>query len=199
MAENIYGIIILAAGASSRLGTAKQQLKYNNETLLQHSLKAALQSGAGQVVLVLGAKTDIMEAGIAHHKLTVVENPHWQQGMASSIRAGLNSLLAAEPGATAALIMVCDQPFVNASLVDNLLSLHAEGNYTIVASRYENTTGVPALFDKSLFPELLALEGDAGAKKLLVKHAASVVTVNFPMGSIDIDTITDYERLQKMG
>lgn len=196
--EDQCGIIILAAGASSRLGEAKQLLVYNQKTLLQHSIEAALHASVQQVVLVLGANADALRPGIADKKLASIVNPAWQEGMASSIRCGLHYLLEQNQELQCVIFMVCDQPFITTALLDNLLSLHKQTGRPIVASQYAATTGIPALFARKIFPELLQLAGDTGAKKLVLQHRGDVVTVPFPQGSIDIDTAADYQQLQKM-
>ena len=194
--EDQCAIIILAAGASSRLGTPKQLLVYHQNTLLEHSIAAALLSVAQQVVVVLGAGAANVQPGIRDAKLVFIINEAWQEGMASSIRCGLNYLLEQSPTLQAVIFMVCDQPYISCELLDNLVTLQQQTGSAIVASQYAETKGIPALFSKALFPELLQLQGDAGARKLLMRHP--VVTIPFPLGNIDIDTAADYQALQKM-
>ena len=112
--ENNCGIVLLAAGASSRLGTAKQQLLYKQNTLLQHSITAALGSMASQVIVVLGALAENIQPGIQDKKLSFIINQQWQEGMSSSICCGLNHLLKIAPQTASVIFMVCDQPFVSA-------------------------------------------------------------------------------------
>ncbi len=192
------GIVILAAGASSRLGQPKQLLPYHEQTLLEHSITIALASVATQVVLVLGAGAAGIQPVIKDDKLALIVNKQWQEGMASSIRFGLNQLLQQNAGMQMVIFMVCDQPYVSTELLNNLVTLQQQTGRSIVASQYAATTGIPALFTKALFPELLQLKGDAGAKKLVMLHQADTVTIPFPLGSIDIDTAADYQALQKM-
>jgi molybdenum cofactor cytidylyltransferase len=191
------GIILLAAGASSRLGMPKQSLLYKQATLLEHSIRAALESMAGQVILVLGAGAAAIQPGIEDKRLSVVINEQWQEGIASSIRCGLQYLCTKEPAVESALFMVCDQPYINAALLNKLVTLQRQKGHAIVASEYAAATGIPAIFDKKLFPALLQLKGDAGAKKL-IRQQDDMATVSFPLGNIDIDTAADYDRLQKM-
>ena len=117
--------------------------------------------------------------------------------MSSSIRCGLNALLQAEPSLEAAIFMVCDQPYVSADLLKKLIEKRGETNKPIVASTYRDTIGTPVLFEKIFFPELFALKGQSGAKKIIGENMRSVLTVSFPMGFIDIDTKDDCETLQK--
>jgi len=122
--EEQCGIVILAAGASSRLGSPKQLLVYHQQTLLMHSIHAAVQSVAQQVVVVLGAGAEnILPAMNKHNKLAIVINAAWQEGMASSICCGLHYLLHKTPGLQSALFMACDQPYISAGLIDKLVNL----------------------------------------------------------------------------
>ena len=192
------GIVILAAGASSRLGQPKQLLPWQRQTLLEHSITIALASVAKQVVVLLGAGAAGIRPAIKHEKLALIVNDLWQEGMASSIRCGLNYLLQQNASLQSAIFMVCDQPYASTKLLNNLVTLQQQTGRGIVASQYADTTGIPVLFTKALFPALLQLKGDAGAKKLVMLHPADTVTVPFPLGSIDIDTAADYQALQKM-
>jgi molybdenum cofactor cytidylyltransferase len=196
--ETQCGIILLAAGSSSRLGKPKQSLLFKQSTLLEHSIQAALESIADQVIVVLGAHAETNRPAVNEQKLSVIVNALWQEGMAASIRCGLQYLLEKIPSIQSALFMVCDQPYINAALLNKLVTLQRQTGHAIVASEYSGTTGIPAIFDKKLFPGLLQLKGDAGAKKLIVQQQDKIATVPFPLGDIDIDTVADYNKLQKM-
>lgn len=195
--ETQCGIILLAAGSSSRLGEPKQSLLYHQSTLLEHSIHAALQSMADQVITVLGASAATIKLNIKDEKLSVVVNELWQEGIASSIRCGLQYLLKRMPVVQSALFMVCDQPYISAALLNKLVTLQRQTGAAIVASEYAGTTGIPAIFDETLFADLLQLKGDAGAKKLIMQQPGKIAAVPFPLGNIDIDTAADYTRLQK--
>jgi molybdenum cofactor cytidylyltransferase len=191
------GIIILAAGSSSRLGRPKQLLEFNGITLLSHTTAEAANSKADSVVVVLGARADLIASGIDREIVYIVKNKNWDEGMASSVRLGLKTLLNQTPSLDAVIFMVCDQPFVSASLLNDLINTYKESGKRIVACNYGETTGPPALFHKSFFAELMQLKGDAGAKKIIQQHSDEVATVVFPKGKIDIDSIEDYEKLVK--
>jgi molybdenum cofactor cytidylyltransferase len=193
---NSYGIIILAAGSSGRLGKPKQLLPYKGETLLQHLVNEARNSRVDYVVLVLGADAALIQQNIQARDIHIAINESWKDGMASSIRTGINKLQELHPEIDGAILMVCDQPYVTASLLDNLLLMHLKTGKPIVTSSFGDTTGPPALFHESIFPELLQLTGDKGARKIVEGHSGNVVTVPFPRGLIDIDTKSDYENLQ---
>jgi molybdenum cofactor cytidylyltransferase len=190
-------IVILAAGSSGRLGKPKQLLPYKNKTLLQYLMDEAKNSLAKNIIVVLGANAEAINAELKIKNIHIAINENWKEGMASSIRCGINQLQKINPSADAAIIMVCDQPFVTTELLNELITTHQQTNKTIVTSSYDNTTGPPAFFHKSIFPELLQLKGDIGAKGIVQKKADKVATVLFPEGNIDIDTAADYNKLQK--
>ncbi len=187
------GLVILAAGSSSRLGKPKQNLVFDGKTLLQRALDAALNSICDSVVLVLGANADIIMPPTAKNQFTTIYNHLWQEGMASSIRTGLTELLQAEQKPDSVIFMLCDQPYTDEHLINNLVK--AKQDNKIVACAYNDTFGVPALFDARYFEELLSLKGREGAKKIFEYYAADVIQIDFPLGMIDVDTIEDYEKL----
>lgn len=193
--SNSTGIILLAAGASSRLGKPKQLLLYKNKVLLQHGVDTAINTGTNTIILVLGANAQLLQTEIQHKEVSVVINNNWEEGMAASIRCGLNKLLVINPSINAVIIMVCDQPFVTEKLLEELQSIYLQTHQPIIASRYQNILGTPALFDKTIFEALLELKGDTGAKKILNENPQWVSVVDFPEGIIDIDTEADYEKL----
>jgi len=190
------GIIILAAGASVRLGKPKQLLEFNGTTLLQHAVLEAVKSNAKPVIVVLGANTDLFSKEIDQINVHVVTNTEWGEGMASSIRMGLETVLHISPLTDAMIFMLCDQPYVSAVLLNDLIDTQIKTGKPIVASDYGNTAGPPALFHKDFFSELMQLKGDTGAKKVIQKHSDEVATVLFNKGGVDIDTMEDYEALK---
>jgi molybdenum cofactor cytidylyltransferase len=189
------GIIVLAAGASTRLGSPKQLLLHKGKSLLKHAVEEAMNSQAKSVVVVLGANAGILLKEINETRVTLVKNAEWQEGMASSIRAGLNTLIKNSVSAEAVILMVCDQPFVSAAVLNDLISTQQKTGKSIVACNYGEAIGPPALFHQSLFDELIQLEGDVGARKIILQHSGEVATVYFPQGKIDIDTEADYNAL----
>lgn len=194
--ENI-GIIVLAGGGSARLGTPKQSLSYAGETLLRRAVRAAIASGCRPIVVTLGANADALRGEIEDLETVIAENENWQSGMSGSIRCGLEKLTETNPQTRGVIIAVCDQPFGSAEIFTRLIEKHLSGDAPIVASAYNETVGVPALFSREFFPHLLALEGDAGAKKIIREFSAQVSTVAFPEGAFDIDTAEDYSNLKK--
>ena len=190
-----FAIVLLAAGSSSRLGRPKQLLKYNNHTLLQHSLQIAIESNATRYVVVLGAHAESIKEEIDHQNIHIAVNLNWQEGMASSIHCGIKAMAEIDPSVEGIIIMVCDQPHTSAILLNKLFDTYQQTNKEIVASGYENIIGTPVFFHKNLFPELLQLTGDKGARNLIRQYADKVEVVPFPEGKIDIDTEQDYRKL----
>jgi molybdenum cofactor cytidylyltransferase len=177
--------IVLAAGASRRLGRPKQLVVVEGETLLRRTVRAALATCA-PVLVVVGARAREVEASLAGLPVRVVSNPGWEEGMASSIRAGVRAL---PQGTTAALFLVCDQLAVDRALVARVLAAGQDHPGAVVACAYGQGLGIPALFPARCFPQLLALTGDRGAKALL--DVPGVVAVPFPAGSEDVDSPED--------
>lgn len=194
----ITGLIILAAGASTRLGKPKQTLLFRGRSLLQLAIEAGMQAHCQPIVVVTGAYASQVVPETRQYAVHVVYNAAWEEGMASGIRCGVAGLLREAPLATGVILMLCDQPFADAALLIQLIQKNQDTGKAIIACSYNHTLGVPALFSSDLFPELLALQGKEGAKKLLASHK-SVDTVAFPLGGIDIDTLSDYEQLTAMG
>jgi molybdenum cofactor cytidylyltransferase len=192
-----FGIILLAAGKSSRLGKPKQLVLFNGKSLLKHGVEVAVDAITEPVIVVLGANPELLEKELENKPVTTVINSEWEEGMASSIRCGLKKLLEISPKVEAAIIMVCDQPFVTSELLAGLIEKYRETRKPIITSSYENTKGTPALFDKSVFALLLDLNGDSGAKKIMKENPDWVSEIEFPLGKIDIDTEEDEALLQK--
>ncbi|MGP8236795.1 MAG: NTP transferase domain-containing protein [Limisphaerales bacterium] len=189
-------LIILAAGASARLGRPKQLLPFRGRSLLRHAAETALNSVCRPVVVVLGAFADELQSELAALPVTVAINPAWADGMASSIRTGLREVAS---GPDAVVIMLCDQPLVTAGMLDRLVSVHRGEERGIVASAYEGTSGVPALFSRKYYRELGLLEGDQGAKKIIVKHENDLARISLPEAAFDVDRLEDAARLERNG
>jgi molybdenum cofactor cytidylyltransferase len=184
------GIILLAAGSSSRLGRAKQLIEFQGKTLIQKAIDEANKSQSDCLVVVLGANAGLIQTGFESSNTPFIINSDWQQGMSSSMQAGLHFLMAKE-AIDQVLLMLCDQPFVDASLLDQLITAKETSGKGIVAAAYSNTLGVPALFDKRYFEELLQLTGSEGAKKVIFNNQAEVHALDFPLGEVDLDTEED--------
>ena len=189
------GIIILAAGNSSRLGQPKQLLRYKDDTLLQHIIKEASLVEESVVIVVTGANHELIEKEIDSSKIETVFNRDWELGMSSSISTGLNKALQLFPEIEKCVFSVCDQPFVSHLIFENLITKYHETRKGIVASSYAGTLGTPVLFDKKYFDELLYLKGQEGAKKIINRYLDDTASIPFEKGDIDIDTEEDYNKL----
>jgi molybdenum cofactor cytidylyltransferase len=203
------GLVILAAGASTRMGAAKQLLPFRGRSLLRHATEEALASGCRPIVVVLGAHAEQLEQEISELPVRVVVNGRWSEGMGTSIQAGIAALTADAGGdeadgqrlapcplpVVAAILAVCDQPFFSAGIIHELIAAHERSGRALVAATYEGTRGVPALFGRCLFPELTALDGHEGARRVIQAHPDETLAIPFPEGALDVDTPEDYTRL----
>ncbi len=184
------GAIVLAAGGSRRMGRPKQLLPFGGGTLLRHACRTVLDTPFRPVVVVLGAEAERCREEIGHLPVQVVVNPHWDDGMAGSLRAGIEAL-EGDASVEAALVVLADQPRVTA---DDLVRLAALATADVpAAAGYGEVVGVPAVFPRRLFGELKALEGDTGARKVLARHAPALLPL--PGAGLDLDTPADYARL----
>ena len=196
MPENI-GIILLAAGSSSRMGQSKQLLELNGKPLLRNTANVALASDIKKIIVVLGAFEKEHRKLVQDLPVNIVYNSRWEKGMGSSLKAGLNYLLRGDPKLSGVVILVCDQPLLQASHIKNLIALHVKTKKPIVASQYAKTLGVPAFFEKKYFSELLNLDDTHGAKKVIQQHPEDLSSMNFPEGEIDLDTPEDYQTFKQ--
>jgi len=188
------GTLVLAAGSSSRMGRSKQLLEIEGESLLCRCVKLALTATPENVVVILGANEkphrDIIEQMPVH----IISNYYWKTGMGSSIKTGLNYLVQSDADLDAVLILVCDQPALTAEYLQKLILKFQEKKKAIVASRYSDSSGVPVLFGRSFFSNLLLLNDDHGAKKIVQQFPDQLETVEFPNGAFDLDTEDDYQN-----
>lgn len=189
--------IVLAAGASRRLGQPKQLLKQGDETLLERAIRLVQEAGASPVLVVLGAHFNIISASIPLRGASAVFNNHWEQGIATSIHAGLRALDKVAPESQGALLMSCDQPRLTAAHLRALLAAFTAKPAPVIAvSSYAGVQGVPAVFPRAVFPNLAALRRDTGARTLFAEPPCPLLSVDFPGGEIDIDLPTDLAELE---
>ncbi len=183
------GAVILAAGASTRLGEPKQLAKLGGATLLERAVRVAREAGCSPVVAVVGADfAQILENSALGDAVPLI-NEHWKEGMASSIRSGVRALEAAAADIEGVVLMTCDQPAVAAQ---HLLRLMSSGE--VKASRYSGKNGVPAFFPRSCFDQLMELKGDTGARELLLgAHWEELEN-----GDLDVDTVKDLQRAKAL-
>lgn len=185
--------VILAAGASRRLGQPKQLLQYKGETLIARAVRIAQESNLEPIIAVLGAQSDAVRAALAASRTVIIENDQWEEGIAGSMRVGLTALEGIAPDLDGVLIMPCDQPRLTSEHLSRLVDGFAD---TIVASTYAGVRGVPALFPWHARSQLMQLSGDVGARKLLADPLKQVIDVPFEQGELDIDVPEDLEHLR---
>jgi molybdenum cofactor cytidylyltransferase len=185
--------VVLAAGASSRLGRAKQLLDHGGRSLVRHAAEVASAAGCSHIFVVVGARAETVRATLTGLDAQILENPEWREGMASSLRRGISAL---PEDVDAALVLLCDQPAVSPELLETLLATQRKTRKAIVACRWDDAVGPPALFLRKRFPALLALSGDTGARSILKREGDRVALVDFPDGAFDVDTPEDWERWQ---
>jgi molybdenum cofactor cytidylyltransferase len=188
--------IVLAAGASRRLGQPKQLLMHDGETLLLRAIRLATEAGAAPVIAVLGANSELIRASVRLTNSIHIINEHWEQGISTSIHAGLDALEKSAHPACGALIVACDQPRLTAAHLRALMeTFAAQTKPTIVASAYAGTLGIPAAFPRRVFPDLYALRGDKGARALLAEPPCPLIAAPFPGGEVDIDLPENLSQL----
>jgi len=192
------GIIILAAGNSSRLGQPKQLLQFKEKSLIVHVINEAAAAGLFPCVVVLGAYAGLIRQEIFGQDVLAAENDNWETGMASGIVTGMKALLTIDAPLTNVIISVCDQPFISKEIFSGLVETHHRETKGIIACCYGETSGTPVLFNKKYFKTLMLLKGHEGAKKLLKLYNQDVTELSFKNGEIDIDTQSDYLNLLKI-
>jgi molybdenum cofactor cytidylyltransferase len=195
MSDSDVGILILAAGSSSRMGASKQLLSVNGESLLIHTIKSALETRLQKILVVLGADEQIHRNAISNFPVNIIFNPDWKKGMGSSLKTGVKYF--PEKNISSIVILVCDQPLLSAKVILDLVEKHETSGKNIIASHYANTLGVPVYFSSKFFPALLALKDDQGAKKVILENPEEVDSIEFPQGEIDLDTPEDYNNFIK--
>jgi molybdenum cofactor cytidylyltransferase len=192
------GAIILAAGESLRLGKPKQLIELQGKTLLRRVVDAVTEANCSPTVVITGIHQAELRNELRTTNALILENQNWRRGVGTSIRAGVQHLIENQIVIDGVLLLVCDQPYVNVDTIRSLIRLREETKKSIVASDYAGTLGVPTLFDRSLFRDLLSLSDQAGAKSIILKNRACVAEFSFPEGAIDIDTREDLEKLTRV-
>ncbi|HEY3769857.1 MAG TPA: NTP transferase domain-containing protein [Candidatus Angelobacter sp.] len=195
--------IVLAAGMSRRMGTPKQLLRLAGETILEHTLKNVRASNVSEIVLVLGHAAESVEKEISTERVKIVRNQDYQQGMGTSLRTGL---AAVDASASAALIVLADQPFVRPETINQLIACHQDVNQDvnqeekpqIVIPAFNGFRGNPVLLDRSVFAELQSLTGDVGCRAIFGNHTENIRKL--PVEDIgvllDIDSQEEYKKFE---
>lgn len=192
--SNIAGII-LAAGAASRMGQPKLLLPWNEETLIHKTAQTALQARLDPVVIVTGSGAQGIRQAVIDLPVKIAENPDWQTGQSTSVRAGIQAL----PASTRAVVFLLgDQPFVTTDLIQELIRTYLEKHCLILAPYVGKQRANPVIFDQSIFSELCKLQGDAGARSIFNKYPPTAMPWSDERILFDIDTPEDYERLTRL-
>lgn len=190
-----WAVVILAAGRGSRMGRAKQLVVVDGESMVRRAVKVALATNANHVVLVTGAYAPEVAAQVEDFvqpttgRLQIVHNPAWAEGQAGSMQAGLRALPAT---CHAALFFPVDQPYMPSLLLAQLAAAWQAGAKLVAPAVDGKLRGAPALFARTLWPELFAVTGDVGGRDVLRAHAHEVQTVDAPAAWLrDLDTPED--------
>lgn len=184
-------ILLLAAGPSSRMGQSKQLLEINGEPILVRAVKAAM-AASNPVCVVLGAQFEKHKHALDHFSVMLIENKKWKKGMGSSLKLGLEFLIRSNPEIDSVIVLVCDQPRLSATYLQELIARADKTEKSIIASSYNGVVGVPVLFKKQQFEMLKNLDDAAGAGKIIRQQSELIEIVNFPGGHIDLDTPEEY-------
>ena len=189
--------VVLAAGGSARFRKPKQFALFQRETFIRRIVAAAIEAGCAPVVVVTGEDSAQVTSELTGLTVSIAMNPRWSSGLGSSIVVGIRHAMNLAPDIDAALLLTCDQPFVTAAVLTQMIQLRLTNRKPIIASAYAGTFGIPALFDRSCFPDLLRLKGDSGAKGIILERQHDVASFDFPAAEIDVDTAADYEKLDQ--
>lgn len=192
MKENLkVSIVILAAGASTRMGKPKQLLPWNDSNLLNHAVKTARYSKATDVTIVLGANFKEISNTILDNEVNILHNKYWANGMGTSIALAVDHLNT-KKNIDAILIMLVDQPFLTSNDLNMLINKFLKHRTIVATTNIKMKLGVPAVFSKLFFKELVKLDKDEGAKSILKKKKDIVKTVHLDNSTVDIDTEEEY-------
>lgn len=190
---NGVAAVVLAAGRGSRFGDDPKPLaRLGPRTMLGHSVASPTSAGLRPIVVVVGYRGDDV-AKAAGTLAEIVENPAWEEGMSTSLRAGLAALVP-DPGVSAAVIVLADQPRVGADAYRRVVAAHQEGAALAVAT-YGGQRGHPVLIGREHWAEAMKLTGDEGARSLLAAHAVVEVPCDGTGSSADVDTPADLQTL----
>ncbi len=189
------GAILLAAGASTRMGTVKQLLPWKESTLLEHAIEQLRGAKIDELVVVLGANAEVIRAKITLPDVDFTVNSEWEKGMSTSIATGLRQMRAETPDIQSVLIALVDQPLLDSNYYNKLINIYIGNSFKIVSSKYSGRMGVPALFDRDYFENLMNLTGQEGARRLLRGEVIPVGEVSAEELAVDLDTKAEYERI----
>jgi molybdenum cofactor cytidylyltransferase len=189
------GAIVLAAGASTRMGRPKQLLRLGGKALVCRAAGAAVEAGCRPVVVVTGAFAAEVEAELSDLPISIVRNERWSAGMGSSLKAGAAAVLAADPEVAGVVVLLCDQPYLTAAVIERLVTAWEMGGKPNAASGYNGAAGPPCCFGGPALERFIDLPDDAGAKRILESDPAAVCIVPWEDGRFDVDTADDWAEI----
>ncbi|WP_321342719.1 nucleotidyltransferase family protein [uncultured Draconibacterium sp.] len=195
---NNIPILLLAAGASSRMGQPKPLLPWGEQTLIEHQINTLLATG-NPVVVVLGNQSESIIPILQGLPVELSINKNWEQGMGTSIAAGVKFISQLYPDCKGVLITLIDQPLITTDHLNTLVTnFESEKQQIIVSQADSGWQGVPVFFDRFYFDELARLNGKQGAKTIFRNYKEQVISV--PCGEIlvDMDTPKEYDKLQNI-
>lgn len=191
--QSNISIVILAAGASKRMGKPKQLLKWGDTTLINHAINTAVAINSKETLVVLGAHFELIEKNIKNSEVTILNNIYWENGLGKSIACAIGYLQKSQSSVDGVLVILADQPFITSDFLKLMISKFEINRNQIIATSYGNDKlGVPALFGASYFEELSQLKEDFGAKLILKKYHSDVKCIFPPTENMDLDTNEDY-------
>jgi molybdenum cofactor cytidylyltransferase len=188
-------VIILAAGAARRMNQAKMLLPFGEASILQTIIEQTKEINPDTICLVTGFYHQEIMAHVQDEQVQFLFNEQWQEGMSGSIKKGLEFLVNKHPEMKTLLILVADQPYITGALLHQMLEAQNQTNKGIIAASYAGISGTPVLFHKNHFSNLEKLVGDKGARSILQQYPDDLITVDFPLGEMDIDTEDDYKKM----
>jgi molybdenum cofactor cytidylyltransferase len=195
-APTYISALLLAAGRGERMGGVKQLLPLKGQRMVETSLHNLLASKVDEIIVVLGFAADEIRPFVPiAERVKVVVNPHFPEGMSSSIRTGMQEI---DPRCTGVLIALADQPFIPAEVIDQLIEGFAAGEKGIVLPVYQGERGHPVILSRAYEAELVALRGDAGGREIVRNHPEDCLEVVVASKGvlIDIDEPEDYQKIQ---
>lgn len=197
-------VILLAAGRSSRMGQGQHKLllPLGDRPVLAHVVETVLASQARPLVVILGYQAEQVRTILTPYesKLVTINNPDYQQGMSTSLRKGIETLMSSYPDVNGALIVLGDQPLMTPHIINSMIETKQTTGTRIITARYGGKRGNPTLFDVSLFPELMEMTGDEGGRKVLERYRQEIAIVDMEddTPNYDVDTWEAYQQVVRI-
>jgi molybdenum cofactor cytidylyltransferase len=188
--------IVLAAGASTRMGRNKLFFDIEGESLLRRTVKRAIEAGLDPVIVVAGYEADRTIDALSDLHCSPVVNAEYARGINSSVRTGIRAVA---PHVGAAVVLLADMPFITSAMIGALVERYRSAPCPLVVSRYDDVNAPPTLYDRALFGELLATEGEGCGKHVVKRHLGEAVIVAWPAEALtDLDVPEEYDRVRTL-